>query len=490
MKASNHHAYVYALPTLLALMTGAAVFACGPTSAQSTDGGVTSDASSNADGASDNDATTGDGGTSDGGSKLRNEKFRDVALGARTTCAVYNDGRLFCFGGNDSGQLGDGTTTDRGGEAGSMATLQAVDLGAGVKVTQVALGDSHVCALLATGAVKCWGSAEQGQLGLEDNQSRGKQPGQMGSALPELKLGNGRTALKLAAGVDFTCALLDDKSVKCWGRNGSGQLGQGSNAVYVGRSPGDMGDALPKVDLGAGRTVKDIVAGQAHACALLDDDTVKCWGNNQFGQLALGDTDARGRKASDMGANLPAASIGTGRKAKHIFAGGNHSCAVLDDATVRCWGANAGGNLGTETELGYGTTPANIGDAIPKATFGQGRSVVEMALGLGFSCAKLDDGKLKCFGDNDDGQLCQGDKLQRGSSTGSMGDALPYAKLGSGRTLDFAAAGPQHACGVFSDKSLRCWGINGAGQLGLGDRNPRGGAPGDVGDTLAAAPLP
>lgn len=475
---------------LLSLLLGAGLSAlapgCSSSAAKAADAGPLDSGGGGdpSDAGPANDADAG-GGNGDGGATA-NGKFRAIAAGLRTSCVVYNDGRLYCFGGNDSGQLGDGTTKDRGGEPGTMTTLAPVDLGAGVTVTQVALGDSHVCALLSSGHVKCWGGNEQGQLGLEDNVDRGDKPGQMGANLPEVKLGAGRTALKLAAGVDFTCALLDNGSVKCWGRNANGQLGLGSTAVYVGRAPGDMGDGLAAVDLGPGRTVKDIVAGEMHACALLDDETVKCWGNNQSGQLGTGDTNARGRQAATMGANLAAIDLGTGRKAKQVFAGQAHNCALLDDGSVKCWGNNAAGQLGTGDKVARGDNPGELGDSLMKLDVGPGRSVRTMSLGDGYSCALLDNGTLSCIGKNTQGQLCLGDTAEHAS----VGAALPKADLGAGRTLDFFVAGPEHACGVFMDKMVRCWGVNGAGQLGLGDRNPRGVAPGQIGSGLAAAELP
>ena len=115
----------------------------------------------------------------------------------------------------------------------------------------------------------------------------------MGDALPAVDLGTGRTAKMISAGYAHTCAVLDDDSVKCWGRNNYGQLGFGDTSNR-GDGPGEMGDNLDAVDLGTGRTAKMISAGDVHTCAVLDDDSVKCWGDNDYGQLGLGDTSNRG----------------------------------------------------------------------------------------------------------------------------------------------------------------------------------------------------
>ena len=133
--------------------------------------------------------------------------------------------------------------------------------------------------------------------------------------------------------------MLDDDKVKCWGRNDFGQLGLGDTANR-GDDPGEMGDALPAVDLGTGRTAKMISAGNDHTCAVLDDDSVKCWGYNGWGQLGLGDTLDRGDGPGEMGDDLDAVDLGTNRTAKMISAGEHHACAVLDDASVKCWESN------------------------------------------------------------------------------------------------------------------------------------------------------
>ena len=156
----------------------------------------------------------------------------------------------------------------------------------------VAVGETHTCVLLPGGKVRCWGLNDRGQDG-DALFVRGDKPGQMGGAMPEVALGTGRSARAIAAGAGHTCAILDDGQVKCWGANDVGQLGTGDN-IDRGLTPGTMGDALPAVQLGAGLTAKQITTKANHTCALLSNDTVKCWGDNSRGELGLGDTLARG----------------------------------------------------------------------------------------------------------------------------------------------------------------------------------------------------
>ncbi len=227
----------------------------------------------------------------------------------------------------------------------------------------IAAGNGHTCALRA-GTVKCWGYNGSGQLGLGDTADRGDGPGEMGVNLPAVDLGPGRTATAITAGEVHTCALLDDATIKCWGANGFGQLGLGDTETR-GDGPGEMGVNLPAVDLGPGRTATAITAGGAHTCARLDDATVKCWGWNGFGQLGLGDTADRGDGPGEMGANLPVVDLGPGRTATAVTAGYTHTCALLDDATIKCWGANYAGQLGLGDTANRGDQSGEMGVNLP-----------------------------------------------------------------------------------------------------------------------------
>ena len=135
----------------------------------------------------------------------------------------------------------------------------------------------------------------------------GSTPYEMGDSLTAIELG--RTATAIAAGYHHTCAILDNSSIKCWGSNNAGQLGLGDtyNRGDLDHNSGDseMGDSLPVVDLGAGRTARGITAGDSHTCALLDNFSVKCWGKNESGQLGLGDNSTRGDGSGEMGDILP-----------------------------------------------------------------------------------------------------------------------------------------------------------------------------------------
>ncbi|MEY2741416.1 MAG: hypothetical protein RL283_1518, partial [Actinomycetota bacterium] len=261
----------------------------------------------------------------------------------------------------------------------------------------VTAGAAHTCALLDDGSVKCWGLGTNGRLGSGATASLGDAAAETGDALAAVALGAGRTATQVAAGTAHTCALLDDGRVKCWGLGTDGRLGSGATAS-LGDAAGEMGDALAAVALGTGRTAVEIAVGGAHACALLDDGSVKCWGANEEGQLGLGDTDARGDEPDEMGDALPAVDLGTGRTALAVAAGTAHTCAVLDDGRLRCWGSGANGRLGLGGQDAMGDGPGEMGDALAAVDLGTGRTAQAVAAGDAHTCAILDDATLRCWG--------------------------------------------------------------------------------------------
>ena len=406
--------------------------------------------------------------------------FQDLlqlSLGNSYSCIKQAaKGHAYCWGVNYFGQLGLGHGNSVGDSAGN---LPPVSLGAGRLAKQIAAGADHTCALLDDDTVKCWGANHQGQLGLGHASNVGVNAGEMGDNLPPVSLGTGRLAKQIAAGKGssafgdgHTCALLDDDTVKCWGSNSAGQLGLEYRYTddydpLVGDSAGEMGDNLPPVSLGTGRLAKQIATGRAHTCALLDDDTVKCWGYS-FGQ--------------GMGDNLPPVSLGTGRLAKQIAAGRDHTCALLDDGTVKCWGwgNNYDGQLGLE----------QVGDNLLPVSLGAGRLAKQIAAGGSHTCALLDDSTVKCWGSNSAGQLGLGHASNVGVNAGEMGDNLPPVSLGTGRLAKQIATGIYHTCALLDDDTVKCWGGNFAGELGLGLGSHVGDNAGEMGDNLPPVALP
>ena len=191
--------------------------------------------------------------------------------------AILDDGSVSCWGDNDYGQIGDGTTTDRN------TPTQTSSLGTDRTAVAISAGFRHTCAILDDGSVSCWGWNNNGvdgggQLG-DGTTTDHSTPTQTST------LGTDRTAIAIAAGGDHTCAILDDGSVSCWGNNSQGRLGDGTTT--------DRLTPTQTSSLGEGRTAVAITAGYGYTCAILDDRSVSCWGWNIFGQLGDGTTNDR-----------------------------------------------------------------------------------------------------------------------------------------------------------------------------------------------------
>lgn len=354
-----------------------------------------------------------------------------------------------------------------------------------IKPTAIAAGGSHSCALFSDGSVKCWGSNAYRQLGLGNTTNRGSGANHMGDNLPFISLGTGRTATAIAAGANHTCALLDNSALKCWGYNAFGQLGLG-HALDQGVAANQMGDNLNAVSLGTGRTALSLSAGASHTCARLDNNTLKCWGLNADGQLGQENTTNYGSAGGQMGDALLAIALGTGRSALEVSAGGNHTCARLDNNTVKCWGYNLLGQLGQGKKLTVGDSANQMGNSLPASALGTGRTALGVIAGTSHSCARLDNSTVKCWGSSTNGQGGLGTTQAAGDNPNEMGDNLAAISLGTGRTVVSLSSTGNHACALLDNDTVKCWGSNASGQLGLGDIADRGSAAGQMGDSLAA----
>lgn len=387
-----------------------------------------------------------------------------LTLGGGHTCGIQLDGALKCWGNNHDGQLGLGETEDRGDDPGEeIANLPSVQLGSGFGVASVFTGVQHTCALSTGGDVKCWGYNLFGGLGLEDSDYRGDEPGEMGDALPKVNLGKVRPA-KLALGFHWTCAHLEDRRVKCWGANGNGFLGLGDTEAR-GWIPGQMGDALPFVDVGTCERVRNLAVGLEHACVLLESGAVKCWGDNEKGQLGLGDIEPRGDDPGEMGDELPALDLGSSAVVG-LTAGGYHTCATFEDRSVKCWGANDGGQLGLGDTNHRGDEPGEMGTALQAVQLPTGERAADAVAGGLSTCVVTEQGHVVCWGNNSVEQLGHdGDNV--GDEPEEMGDNLLPVDLG-GATATASLVGGVHACAVLTDGSTKCWTSNVLGQLGLG----------------------
>ncbi|MDH3755793.1 MAG: hypothetical protein OEU32_18175 [Acidimicrobiia bacterium] len=386
------------------------------------------------------------------------------------TCAVLDSGALRCWGSNADGQLGYGNTIDVGDGLGpNVAAAGPVALGAGRTTTALTAGADHTCALLDNATVRCWGFNDAGELGT-NSLADPKAPA------PPVDFGLERTAVQITAGDDHTCVILDDGSLRCFGENADGQLGYG-NTIDVGDGLGPTVAAVGPVDLGPGRTALAVSGGVDHTCALLDNGTVRCWGRNDGGELGTDD-------ANDYEAPAPAVDFGPGRTAIAITTGDEHTCALLDDHSVRCFGENDEGQLGYDntTQVGDGVGP-DVADAGPVA-LGPGRTAMAISGGGDHTCALLDNSWVRCWGRNDEGQLGYGNITDVGDGIGPDVALAGPVQFGPGRTATDVTAGYRHSCAAFTDGTITCWGDGGNGRLGYGNTTGVGDG---VGPSVAAA---
>ena len=411
-------------------------------------------------------------------------------LGASFSCAIVNGGQVSCWGYGAEGELGHpGLTTV--GATDTPASVGPVDLGAGYTATAISSGDYHSCAIRQDGSVLCWGYGADGRLGHGNIANVGAT--QTPASAGPVDLGPGRSATAISAGDGFTCAIVDDGSVRCWGYDGEGQLGHGdaSNIGDGATNPAGVPDqsvaSAGPVEFGAGHTAMAISAGGRHACAILDDGSVRCWGWGAFGQLGYGNTHNVGDGAFTAGvadqsvASAGPVDLGAGRKAVAISAGTRHTCAILDDGSVRCWGSGVDGELGYGATTNAGDTPGSVPAELGPVNLGAGRTAVAIAAGDTHTCAVLDDHTVRCWGSGANGRLGYGNQSNVGDTPNDTPGVIPPVKLGPGRSAIAIGAGGSHTCAILDDGSIRCWGDGANGRLGYCGE-------GDVGDTPTGTP--
>ncbi len=343
-----------------------------------------------------------------------------LAAGIDHTCALLATGSVSCWGSNSTGQLG-----VVGADA--SAPSGPVPLPGGVAASTIAAGGYHACAV-ASGALVCWGLNSSNQVGVA-----------VGSiAAPTTVVVPGGTTAQVTAGLGHTCALSNAGAVRCWGSDTYGQLGNGAGA-------GQSTPPATALTMPGAATATAVVAGADHNCAILSGGGVACWGRNTNGQVGIG--SAGGGVQSPTSIVLPA-----GRTATRLALGQSHSCALLDNATVTCWGSDSSGQLGNGSATGNVTSP-------PAALAIS--SVASIVAGTLHTCAVFaGTGGMTCWGDDTVGQL----------GNGASGAAnAPGAVIGGlDASLGLGAAGNAHTCVISSAGDVRCWGSDSVGQLGNG----------------------
>ncbi|MEZ4713757.1 MAG: hypothetical protein R3A44_41600 [Caldilineaceae bacterium] len=337
-----------------------------------------------------------------------------IVAGYSHTCARTSMGGVKCWGGNYYGQLGiDGA---------DIRSTPVDVIGLSDVASAISAGGDHVCALLVTGGIQCWGDNRLGQVG----NSAGPW-----SSTPVDVVGLGRENSAVSVGARHTCALTTTGNVKCWGRNSEGQLGNGDTA----------NSSRPVDVIGLNSEISAISAGGAHVCALTTAGGVKCWGRNDFGELG---------NDSTANSSTPVDVVGLSSGIKAISAGGGYTCALTTAGGVKCWGVNFDG------ELGNGNT---VNSSVPVDVVDLSSGVMAITVGTGHGCALLTTGDVKCWGWGIVGQLGNG---------ATFASSTPVAVTGLDSNISAISAGASHTCALSTTGSVKCWGDNTIGELGDG----------------------
>ncbi len=392
-----------------------------------------------------------------------------LSAGDTHTCAIKKNGSLWCWGGNASGQLGDQSVAER------HQPVEVTRLGG--PAIAVSAGRAHTCAIRKDGTLWCWGDNLGGQLGQEPS----------GAVLTPVQVAGLSGVVAVSAGPNHTCAVKKDKTAWCWGDNATGQLGdqtlearhtpvrvrldpaasriaagafhgcaldtRGAVWCWGQNAAGQLGDgsdtpsgAPVQVRFPPRTVIAQLGVGEKSACALTTTGSIHCWGDNQYGQVGCG---------TPLRRETPALVTGLRARPTAVAAGWTHTCALLADGSLSCWGDNAFGQLGDGTTDGR-ATPVRVRDLSPRT--------LAVAPGRDHTCALGDDGAVRCWGKNTEGQL--GDPTTAPSKTARIVTGLDAAVTG-------LSAGQEHGCAIKSDGTLWCWGKNDDGQLGVGDYKSR-----------------
>ena len=369
------------------------------------------------------------------------------------------------------------------------------DAGPAAAAAQLSLGHAHSCLRLVDGTVRCWGSNAAGELGDGTQKSRGY-------AAPVVGL-SGVAEVSAPSGGRRTCVRSVDGKVLCWGaladidlpercRFGDpadwspcttapialyaptdvvelaqgfatcARLAGGTALCFNGLRPSSLLDGIADV--------AQIELGDHHGCLRLNDDTLKCWGDDAFGQLGFPALDSCTTVLGTNPCSTSPKAVPSLDQVADLSLGDSHTCARLTDGTVRCWGANFAGQLGygavdncTKYEYPCGKKPGAV----------EGLSgVTQIAVGGYHTCALLGDRTVKCWGDNTDGELGFSTTERCGGSEAFPCSIRPNAVPGLADVTQ-VAAGRRHTCALLGDGRVKCWGWNGYGQLGDGTTESR-----------------
>jgi len=357
-----------------------------------------------------------------------------ITGGEEHTCASSRAGAVFCWGSNADGQLGNGTNTK------SLTPVPVTGLSSGV--VGVTTGQDFTCALTQAGNVMCWGSNTTGDLG-NGTTNDSNVPVQVLDVAGTAPLGG---VIAISAGQYFVCAVTSAGAVLCWGDNADQELGP---------EPSGFRTGLPNVVTGIPAGMAAISAGGGEACAVTSTGAAWCWGGSGTGVLGAGPNLPNG----DPVAVLNLAGSGPLTGVASISAGFQDACAVTNAGALLCWGANQAGEDGNNTNTSV-NSPAQVLNLAGTGPLG---GITAVSTGDNDTCAITSAGGVLCWGDAFNGEL--------GDGAGRPSSEIPVQVTGLTSGVTAIASGYHHNCAVLSSGGVMCWGFDINGQIGDGNTN-------------------
>lgn len=343
------------------------------------------------------------------GTSPATKDLASVVGGVNSSCGLTSEGAAYCWGWNQFGQLGDGTTTDR---------VTPVPVAGGLTFRSLLAAGAHTCGVTTDGAAYCWGRNTDGELG--DGTTTGRpSPGVVAGGLG---------FESLVGGYYHTCGLTASGTAHCWGRNINGQLGDGTQTPR-----------LTPVPVIGGVTFQSLAGGGHHTCGLTAAGAAHCWGYALYGQLG----------SDIIGASIPEpVAVRGGLSFVQLTAGDSHTCGLTIDSRAYCWGYNAEGSVGDGSTV----------DRLSPAAVEGGLTFDTLSAGAGHTCGITDEGRVHCWGYNSHGQLGDGTTTSRPTPTAVAG----------GFRFESVVGGFFHTIGITTDGVTYSWGSNEKGELGDG----------------------